>query len=134
MNANQKALRLFYENLIKLVREHRALHDSSAKFADLQYANHSSYDTKKIYSFIRFLEGDERLLFILNFDYENSHDIQVAIPEEVWTRIGLDLTKTYQLEDVFLDKTVQLQLRAHENLRLRLPNNQVYAFQIKDAV
>ena len=117
--------------MIKLVRDHRALHHSSAKLADLQYANHSLYDTKKIYSFIRFLEDDEQLLFIVNFDYNNSFDIQIAIPDEVWSRIGLDSTKIYQLQEVFLDQSLRFELRANENIRLKLPSNQVYVFQIK---
>ena len=117
--------------MIKLVRDHCALHHSAAKLADLQYANHSLYDTKKVYSFIRFLEGDEQLLFIVNFDYFNSFDLELTIPDEVWTRIGLDPTKTYSLEEVFLDKSLRLELRANENLRLKLPSNQVYVFQIQ---
>jgi hypothetical protein len=97
----------------------------------LQYANHSLYDTKKIFSFIRFLEDDEQLLFILNFDYNNSFDLELSIPDEVWTRIGLDPTKIHQLEEVFLDKSTRLELRHNENLRLTLPSNQIYVFQIK---
>lgn len=131
MTANQKALRLFYEHLIKLVRDHRALHHSSAKLADLQYANHSLYDTKKIYSFIRFLDDDEQLLFIINFDYDNNFDLELSIPDEVWKRIGLDQSKIYQLEDVFLDKSTRLELRHKENLRLKLSSNQIYVFQIQ---
>lgn len=97
----------------------------------MQYANHSLYDTKKIFSFIRFLEDDEQLLFILNFDYNNSFDLELSIPDEVWTRIGLDPTKIHQLEEVFLDKSTRLELRHNENLRLTLPSNQIYVFQIK---
>ena len=128
---SQKALRSFYENLIQLIHKHKVLRSPSAKLADLQYANHSFYDTKKVYSFIRFLEQEEPLLFVLNFDYERSHEIELAIPSEVWSRIGLETTKTYRLRDVFIDGSLQLELRANENLRLTLPGNQVYVFRIE---
>ena len=117
---SQKALRSFYENLVALIHAHRALHSASSKLADLQYANHSHYDTKKIFAFIRFIEGDEQLLFVLNFDYHNNYDIELAIPPEVWTRIGLDATKVYQLREVFIDRSLKLELRASENLRLKI--------------
>ena len=107
------------------------MHSASSKLADLQYANHAFYDTKKIYAFIRFIEGDEQLLFVLNFDYHSNYDIELAIPQEVWTRIGLDTTKSYQLKEVFIDRSLKLELRSNENLRLQLPSNQVYVFQIQ---
>ena len=129
---SQKALRSFYESLIALIHDHRALHSPLSKLADLQYANHSLYDTKKIFAFIRFIEGDEQLLlFVLNFDYHSNYDIELAIPQEVWTRIGLDATKVYQLREVFIDRSLNLELRANEKLRLKLPSNQVYVFQIQ---
>ena len=132
MTVTQKALRSFYEQLNKLIHDHKALHCSSSKIADLQYANHSFYDTKKIYSFIRYHEHDEQLLFILNFDFTHTYDIELAIPNEVWSQIGLDSSKVYALQEVFIDRTVKLQLRANENLHLTLPNNQVYVFQIQE--
>jgi hypothetical protein len=118
--------------LNKLIHDHKALHCISSKLADLQYANHSFYDTKKIYSFIRYHEHDEQLLFILNFDFNNNYNIELAIPNEVWSRIGLDLSKIYILQEIFIDQTVKLQLRTNENLRLTLPKNQVYVFQIQE--
>jgi len=131
LTITQKALRSFYEILNKLVLDHKAIHSVTSKLADLQYANHEFYDTKKIFSFIRYVENEEQLLFILNFDFYNTYDIQVAIPNEVWSRIGLDTSKTYILKEVFIDQSVQLELRANENLHLKLPNNQVYVFQIQ---
>ena len=119
---------------MKLIHDYKALHCVSSKLADLQYANHSLYDTKKIYSFIRYHEHDEQLLFILNFDYTNGYDIELAIPDEVWSRIGLDTTKTYSLQEIFIDQTLKLELRVKQNLRLTLPSNQVYVFQIQEQV
>ena len=116
---------------MQLIHDHKALHCVSSKLADLQYANTSLYDTKKIYSFIRYHEHDEQLLFILNFDYTSGYDIELAIPDEVWSRIGLDITKIYILQEVFIDRTLKLELRANQNIRLTLPNNQVYVFQIQ---
>lgn len=133
LSITQKALRSYYENLNKLITEHKALHCVSSKFLDLQYANHSFYDTKKIYSFIRYHQHDEQLLFILNFDFNNSYNIEISIPNEIWLTIGLDLTKKYILQEVFIDKTRKLELCANENLRLTLPNNQVYVFQIQQS-
>jgi len=132
LTVTQKALRLFYENLNKLIHDHKALHCVSSKLVDLQYANHSFYDTKKIYSFLRYHEHDEQLLFILNFDYTNGYNLEVAIPNEVWLRIGLDLSKVYVLQEVFINRIIKLELRANENLRLTLPKNQVYVFQIQE--
>lgn len=131
MTVTQKALRSFYEHLNNLIHNYKSIHCISSKFADLQYANHASYNTKKIYSFIRYHEQDEQLLFIINFDFVNSYNIELTIPNEVWTRIGLDLSKVYTLEEVFIDRTRKFPLRANENLHLTLPNNQVYVFLIK---
>ncbi|CAF0835753.1 unnamed protein product [Rotaria sordida] len=127
----QKSLRLFYESLIKLVHNHKAIYCVSSKLIDLQFANYSLYDTKKIYSFIRYHEHDEQLLFILNFDYKNSYDIELAIPNEIWPSIGLDTTKVYTIQEIFIDGKLKLELRSNENLRLKLPGNQVYVFQIQ---
>lgn len=117
---------------MKLIHDHKSLHCITSKFFDLQYVNHSFYDTQKIYSFIRYHENDEYLLFILNFDYKNSHDIQVAIPDDVWQTIGLDIKKVYKLREIFIDKKLQLELRANKNLHLKLPNNHAYVFQIEE--
>ena len=122
---------MFYENLIKLIHEHKALHGTSSKFADVQYANHSLYDTKRIYSFIRYHEHDEQLLFILNFDYGHSYEIELAIPNELWSRIGLDTRKVYKLQEIFVNKELTLELRSNENLYLKVPANQVYVFHIQ---
>ncbi len=70
-------------------------------------------------------------MFILNFDYTRSYDIELAIPNEVWSRIGLDINNVYTLQEVFIDRTLKLELHANKNLRLTLPNNQVYVFQIQ---
>ncbi|CAF4576309.1 unnamed protein product, partial [Rotaria magnacalcarata] len=109
--------------------DYKALHCVSSKLIDLQFANHSLYDTRKIYSFIRYHDRDEQLLFILNFDYKNSYDIELAIPNEIWSVVGLDTTKLYTLQEVFIDRTLKLELRANEHIRLRLPGNQVYVLQ-----
>ena len=132
MTVSQKALRSFYESLFKLIHDHKCLHCVSSKLVDLQYANHSHYDTKKIFSFIRYHGHDEQLLFVLNFDYTCQYDIELAIPDEVWTRIGLDITKSYILQEVFIDRTLKFELRANKNLRFALPNNQIYVFQIQE--
>lgn len=55
----------------------------------------------------------------------------MAIPNEVWSRIGLDTSKTYILQEVFIDQKLRLELRANENLRLTLPKNQVYVLQVQ---
>ncbi|CAF2171876.1 unnamed protein product [Rotaria magnacalcarata] len=131
LTTSQKALRSFYETLIKLIHDYKALHCVSSKLIDLQFANHSLYDTRKIYSFIRYHDRDEQLLFILNFDYKNSYDIELAIPNEIWSVLGLDTTKLYTLQEVFIDRTLKLELRANEHIRLSLPGNQVYVLQVQ---
>ena len=129
----QKALRLFYQSLIQLIHNHRALYSVDGKLVDLQYANYSFYDTRRIISFIRYIENAEKLLFVMNFDYQTSFDIELSIPDDVRIRIGLEPTKDYFLKEVFIDRNLCKKLLWSNTLSLTLPGNQVYVFQIVEA-
>ena len=62
---------------------------SKGNFYDLTWCNpwHSHFDPQFVYAFLRYFE-DERLLIVVNFNKNESRDVQVKIPTD-----ALDLMK-----------------------------------------
>ncbi|CAF0726571.1 unnamed protein product [Didymodactylos carnosus] len=130
LTTDQLNLRQFYGDLISLVHKYKSLHCLNSKFVDLQYANIKTYDTTKVYSYFRYHPNDEYLLFICNFDYTQEQTVELHIPDEMWNKLQLDSSQTYQMNEVFLDRKLKLELKLNENIQLKLPQNTVYVFEI----
>lgn len=91
LTQSQKELRDFYVKLNKFILSNDVV--KNGKFWDLQYANvegqSSSYDSNKVYSFVRY-SGDNRLLFIYNFDFENSKIVDLRLPADLLTELTIN--------------------------------------------
>lgn len=90
LTPDQKQLRDFYIKLNAFVSSSDVV--KNGKFWDLQYANtqgqSSAYDKTKAYSFVRYTET-ERLLFVYNFDFKNTHKVDVKFPADLVKENGI---------------------------------------------
>ncbi|CAG5004344.1 Alpha-1,4-glucan:maltose-1-phosphate maltosyltransferase [Dyadobacter sp. CECT 9275] len=103
MDADKKALRDFYQKLNRFITENEAVADG--EFYDLQYVNidgqSPNYDKTRIYSYLRYT-GNQKLLFVYNFDRNRYFETNVRIPQGAWTdTLGLKSTSFYKLKPVF---------------------------------
>ena len=82
LSKEQKALRDFYQKILKFSQDNPAVSDG--EFHDLQYLNFHSdgYDSSKVYSYLRFTKG-QLLLFVYNFDLNNETNVKVSLPQNV---------------------------------------------------
>jgi glycosidase len=82
LSKEQKALRDFYQKILKFSQDNPAVSDG--EFHDLQYLNFHSdgYDSSKVYSYLRFTKG-QLLLFVYNFDLNEETNVKVSLPQNV---------------------------------------------------
>jgi glycosidase len=82
LSKEQKALRDFYQKILKFSQDNPAVSDG--EFHDLQYLNFHSdgYDSSKVYSYLRFTIG-QLLLFVYNFDLDTETNVKVSLPHNV---------------------------------------------------
>lgn len=82
LSKEQKALRDFYQKILKFSQDNPAVSDG--EFHDLQYLNFHSdgYDSSKVYSYLRFTKG-QLLLFVYNFDLDTETNVKVSLPHNV---------------------------------------------------
>lgn len=98
LSSDQVQLRNFYTKLNKLRLNSKAI--NSGGFYDLMWVNEHLINTNKIYAYLRHFQG-EVLLVILNFDYINSYDIKLRIPEDAIQLSGLSPSAKWKGVDVF---------------------------------
>lgn len=79
----------FYPRLLNLRNESLAV--SKGNFYDLTWCNpwHSHFDPQFVYAFLRYFE-DERLLIVVNFNKNESCDVQVKIPADALDLMEMD--------------------------------------------
>ena len=80
LNAEQKSLRAFYQRLLTIAREHKAIH--SGLMYDLEYAQGEGFDKHEQFVFLRQSE-DELLLIVTNFD-DRERAISINLPENAF--------------------------------------------------
>jgi glycosidase len=103
LTPDQKRLRSFYETLNHFVTENEAVY--AGHFYDLQYFNVDgqsyNYDKTRVYSYVRHT-GNQKLLFIYNFDRERRIETRVRIPQGAWAEtFQLGKTVNYKLRPIF---------------------------------
>jgi hypothetical protein len=77
LTSSEKEIDQFYQQLFKKVHSSEAIQQGA--FFDLQYAQDSNYDAKKLYAYLRYT-SNEKLLIVTNFDAKQGHDINLQIP------------------------------------------------------
>ena len=80
LNEEQKDLRAFYQRLLCLARDNKAI--AEGQMFDLEYAQGEGFNRHEQYAYLR-KKDDEVLLFVLNFD-DRQVDIPVRIPQEAF--------------------------------------------------
>lgn len=127
LSDEQKQLRLFYTELLNLARFNTAI--VSGEYLDLTEANimAGNFDDK-VSVFLRY-SGDERLLVVNSFN-EKEQQVNIQIPRDAVTTIGLDPGTHYIARDI-LWKEIEVGLGNDFSFALNLKPYSSYIFKIK---
>ena len=86
MNEAQRELREFYQRLLTLARDDKAI--QKGKMYDITYAQGEGFDKHKQFAFVRHVKG-ETLLVVVNF-HDREQQIKVRIPNDAFVYLGMD--------------------------------------------
>ncbi|WP_259015626.1 alpha-amylase family protein [Emticicia fluvialis] len=130
LTADQKKIRQFYANLLKFVNESDAV--KYGHFYDLQYVNcgglSRNYNDNKIFSYLRFTDK-QKLLFICNFDLENSYSTSVNIPQGALEMMQIDTNSHCTFTGLFGNDQV-LQNLVPYKIDVEIEKNSFLIFEI----
>ena len=96
LDDEQRSLRAFYQRLLCLKRDNRAL--SEGKMYDLQYAQGDGFNRARQFVFLRHVEGD-LLLVVVNFD-DRRVDLRINIPTDAFVYLGLEACTHARMTDL----------------------------------
>jgi len=100
LSEDQKTLRKFYQRLLCLARDNKAL--SEGLMYDLEYAQGEGFDRHEQFAFLR--KADEQLLLVVvNFD-DKTRDIDVTIPEDAFNYLKQEQLETAKLTNLMTDE------------------------------
>lgn len=114
LSTSEKEIDQFYQQLFKLVHTSEAIQQGA--FFDLQYAQDASYDSKHVYSFLRYT-SNEKLVIVTNFDAKQGHEFTIQIPN-----LALDMM---QVKSCKLDKNTYF-VPPSTSEAPRLKGNKIY--------
>lgn len=130
LTAEQKKIRKFYADLLKFVNASDAV--KHGHFYDLQYVNNNGqaphYNDKKIFSYLRFTDK-QKLLFICNFDLENSYSTAVNIPVGAWEMMQFNPSEKRSFKGLMGNKQELTNVKS-EKLDIVISKNSVLIFEI----
>jgi glycosidase len=94
----QKKLFDYYRNLLHFRQEHSAI--SEGKFYDLMWCNpwYMNFDPQFVYAFLRYSET-ERLLIVVNFNRNETRDVEVKIPHDALALMGRSKANEFDMND-----------------------------------
>lgn len=104
LSNEQKELYKFYRNLNEFVKSNESI--TQGKFWDLQYVNHTNYDSTKVYSFIRY-SNNQRLLFVYNFDLKNDKQFNLTIARDLIKELRIK-SEELSFKEVFTGSSNQV--------------------------
>jgi glycosidase len=96
LDDEQRSLRAFYQRLLCLKRDNRAL--SEGKMYDLQYAQGEGFNRARQFAFLRYIKGD-LLLVVVNFD-DRRVDLRINIPTDAFVYLGLEACTHARMTDL----------------------------------
>jgi glycosidase len=96
LDDEQRSLRAFYQRLLCLKRDNRAL--SEGKMYDLQYAQGDGFNRARQFAFLRYIKGD-LLLVVVNFD-DRRVDLRINIPTDAFVYLGLEACTHARMTDL----------------------------------
>ena len=94
----QKKLFGYYHKLLHSRSEHSAIKEG--KFYDLMWCNpwYMNFDPQFVYAFLRYTEA-ERLLIVINFNRNESRDVEVKIPHDALVLMGKSKANEFDMND-----------------------------------
>ncbi|MCQ2959456.1 MAG: alpha-amylase family glycosyl hydrolase [Bacteroidales bacterium] len=98
LSPEQKDLREYYSQLLNFRLQHEAI--QNGLFYDLMWKNCDERIDSKIFAFLRYTEN-EKLLFVLNFDFEQTVTLRLSIGDHAFETMNCPLEGTLVLKEVF---------------------------------
>lgn len=99
LSQDQKDLRDFYSRLLNFRLNSKTV--QSGAFYDLMWKNErGNLNADKIFAYLRYTEK-EKLLFVLNFDFEHTHSFRLHIGEHAFQTMGSPLEGTLYISELF---------------------------------
>ena len=100
LNEAQRELREFYQKLLTLAREDKAI--QKGQMYDITYAQGEGFDKRQHYAFLRHIKG-ETLLVVVNF-HDREQQIKVRIPNDAFVYLGLEGKEKASATDLLTGK------------------------------
>lgn len=133
LTKDEKELRKAYTLINNTATSLEAI--NSGKFFDLQYVNigNPAYNDTKVYSFLRYT-ASQKLLFVFNFDLNNSYHFTLKLPELALGMMGIQkeeitLTALKQINKPI--KKQKIALTTDAEIDISISENSWQIFEIK---
>lgn len=119
----QKKLFNYYRKLLHFRNEHSAIKEG--KFYDLMWCNpwYMNFDPQFVYAFLRYSET-ERLLLVVNFNRNESRDVEVKIPHDALALMGQSKANEFDMND-FASEVQPVHLEPSETKVVDLDSGEV---------
>ena len=117
MNDTQRELREFYQRLLTLAREDKAIQRGA--MYDITYAQGEGFNKQQHYAFIRHTKG-ETLLVVVNF-HDREQEIKVRIPNDAFVYLGMDEKPKANATDLLRGGKMPVSLTTDSVIELTLP-------------
>lgn len=131
LSESQVELREFYKKLQLLRLKHEAIYNG--EFYDLMWKNNSgNVNTQKIFAYLRYTEH-QKLLIVINFDYENTHTFRLFIGEHALDAMDYTKKETMGINEIFegqFSDSIPLQDVLEQGLPLSLVANSALIFEL----
>ena len=101
LDDEQQELRLFYQQLLTLTRNAKAI--TEGKMYDLEYAQAEGFNKHEHYAYLRHCE-EETLLIAINFDDKHA-EMQIRIPAEAFAYLHIQPCTEVQFTDLLSGQT-----------------------------
>ena len=113
----------YYRKLLHFRNEHSAI--SEGKFYDLMWCNpwYMNFDPQFVYAFLRYSET-ERLLVVVNFNRNESRDVEVKIPHDALALMGRSKANEFDMND-FASEVHPVHLEPSETKVIDLDSGEV---------
>ena len=104
MNEAQQELRAFYQRLLTLARDDKAI--QKGQMYDITYAQGEGFDKQQHFAFIRHIKG-ETLLVVVNF-HDRAQEIHVRIPNDAFVYLGMEEKANANATDLLTGDKMQV--------------------------
>lgn len=128
LTPKQKDLREFYGDLLKFVNTSDAV--KYGEFYDLQYVQGDGYDKQKVYSYLRY-SGNQKLLFVCNFNHSQEQNINLNIPEGAFNAMKLPLNGKLILQGKF-NQNEKITIEPKNPISIKISPNSVLIYEISE--